>query len=109
MTMTVIVSLNGCLIACILYRSTQTRGVLFRTSDNVEEERERHRCGGGGGIPVCYLVVVSVVLGVLLLKQLPLPPLLVQGLLDQRSHLALLARPLSTNHKPALHKHIGPF
>lgn len=48
-----------------------------------------------------YLVVISIVLGVLLLQQLSLPPLLLQGLLDERGHLTLLARTLSTNHKPA--------
>lgn len=48
-----------------------------------------------------YLVVVGVVLSVLLLQQLPLPPLLLQRLLNERGHLALLARTLPANHKPA--------
>lgn len=49
----------------------------------------------------CYLVIIGVVVGVLLLQQLSLPPLLLQGLLDERRHLALLTRTLSANHKPA--------
>lgn len=49
-----------------------------------------------------YLVIVGVVVGVLLLQQLALSPLLLQGLLDERRHLALLTRALSTNHKPAI-------
>lgn len=48
-----------------------------------------------------HLVVISIILGVLLLQQLSLSPLLLQGLLDERGHLALLARTLSANHKPA--------
>ncbi|KAF3833748.1 hypothetical protein F7725_024952 [Dissostichus mawsoni] len=48
-----------------------------------------------------YLVIVGVILSVLLLQQLSLPPLLLQGLLDERGHLALLARTLPANHKPA--------
>lgn len=48
-----------------------------------------------------YLVIISVIVGVLLLQQLSLSPLLLQGLLDERGHLALLARTLSANHKPA--------
>lgn len=47
-----------------------------------------------------YLIVISVIVSVLLLQQLPLSPLLLQGLLDERGHLALLTRTLSTNHKP---------
>lgn len=47
-----------------------------------------------------YLVIVSVIVGVLLLQQLSLSPLLLQGLLDERGHLTLLARTLSANHKP---------
>lgn len=58
-----------------------------------------------GGADGCrYLIVVGIVLGVLLLQELPLSPLLLQRLLDQRRHLALLARTLSANHKPALQK-----
>lgn len=49
-----------------------------------------------------YLVIVGVVVAVLLLQQLPLPPLLLQGLLNERRHLALLTRALSANHKPAI-------
>lgn len=49
-----------------------------------------------------YLVIVGVVVAVLLLQQLSLPPLLLQGLLDERRHLALLTRALSANHKPAI-------
>lgn len=48
-----------------------------------------------------YLVIISVIVSVLLLQQLSLSPLLLQGLLDERGHLALLARALSANHKPA--------
>lgn len=48
-----------------------------------------------------YLVIISVIVGVLLLQQLSLPPLLLQGLLDERGHLTLLTRTLSANHKPA--------
>lgn len=48
-----------------------------------------------------YLIIISVILGVLLLQQLSLSPLLLQGLLDERGHLTLLARTLSANHKPA--------
>lgn len=48
-----------------------------------------------------YLVIISIVLGVLLLQQLSLSPLLFQGLLDERGHLTLLARTLSANHKSA--------
>lgn len=48
-----------------------------------------------------HLVVISIILGVLLLQQLSLSPLLLQGLLDERGHLTLLARTLSANHKPA--------
>ena len=48
-----------------------------------------------------YLVIIGVIVSVLLLQQLSLSPLLLQGLLDERGHLALLARALSANHKPA--------
>lgn len=48
-----------------------------------------------------YLVVVGIVLRVLLLQQLPLSPLLLQGLLDERGHLTLLTWALSANHEPA--------
>lgn len=49
-----------------------------------------------------YLVIISIIVGVLLLQQLSLFPLLLQGLLDERGHLTLLARTLSPNHKPAI-------
>lgn len=48
-----------------------------------------------------YLVIVSIILGVLLLQQLPLSSLLLQGLLDERGHLTLLTWTLSANHEPA--------
>lgn len=48
-----------------------------------------------------YLIIISVILGVLLLQELSLSLLLLQGLLDERGHLALLARLLSANDKPA--------
>lgn len=58
-------------------------------------------CTVGRVMRAHYLIVVSVIVGVLLLQQLSLPPLLLEGLLDERRHLALLARTLSANHEPA--------
>lgn len=57
-------------------------------------------CTVAGVVCGHYLVIISVIVGVLLLQQLSLSPLLLKGLLDERGHLTLLARTLSANHKP---------
>lgn len=53
-----------------------------------------------GAVPPHLLVILGV-LGVALLDHLPLPPLLLQRLLDQLGHLALLPRLLPPDEEPA--------
>lgn len=54
-----------------------------------------------------HLLVILGVLGVALLHHLPLPPLLLQRLLDQLRHLALLPRLLPPDQEPGGHRGSG--
>lgn len=48
-----------------------------------------------------YLIVISIVLGIVTLQQLPLPPLLFQGLADQLGNLTHLSWFFSPNNESA--------
>lgn len=80
---------------CACRRCTTTRFLLFFFL-------KRNAARTGTRAPVNTHLLLVHVLVVALLHHLPLPALLLQGLLDQLGHLALLPRLLPPDHKPEI-------
>jgi hypothetical protein len=70
----------------------------WQRGHNTGAAREKCRKGKNGGP---YLIVVSIILGIVTLQKLPLSPLLFQGLADQLGNLTHLSWFFSSNNESA--------